>query len=210
MTMEAILRRAPVIPVLTIEDAAAAVPLARALVAGGLPVLEITLRTPAGLPAIERIARAAPEAVAGAGTVLSAGDLGRARDAGARFAVSPGTTAALLDAASGFPYLPGVATPSDIMAARAAGLRFLKFFPAETCGGTATLAAFAGPFGDIGFCPTGGIREATLRAYLDLPNVVAVGGTWLATRADMAAGSWGAVTARAARAVAIAGGTVAA
>lgn len=192
MTIDDILTRAPVIPVVTIEDAAAAVPLARALIAGGLPVIEITLRTPAALEAIGRIARELPEAVVGAGTLCNAADLARAGDAGAEFAVSPGVTPALLEAgaAGGPPLLPGIATASELMAAREAGYRRLKFFPAEPAGGIGTLKAFAGPFPEIRFCPTGGVTADNAAAYLALETVLCVGGSWMVPPAAVAAGDW--------------------
>jgi 2-dehydro-3-deoxyphosphogluconate aldolase/(4S)-4-hydroxy-2-oxoglutarate aldolase len=195
--------RAPVIPVLTVASAHDAVPLARALVAGGVPVLEVTLRTPAALAVIAAIAAEVPEAVIGAGTVLNPRDLAAARQAGARFAVSPGLTSELARAAEGFPLLPGAVTPSEIMAARDLGFNRLKFFPAGSFGGIPALASLAGPFQDVRFCPTGGVTQANLRDYLALPNVVCAGGTWLAREADIAAGNWDAITANAARAVAL-------
>ncbi|WP_119462221.1 bifunctional 4-hydroxy-2-oxoglutarate aldolase/2-dehydro-3-deoxy-phosphogluconate aldolase [Rhodospirillaceae bacterium SYSU D60014] len=192
-----------IVPVLTIERREDAVPLARALVEGGFPVLEVTLRTDAGLDAAAAIAAEVPSAVVGLGTVLTPADLDRARAVGALFAVSPGATPALLSAAadSGLPFLPGVATPSEMMQARAAGFTLLKYFPAEPSGGVAALRALRGPFPDLRFCPTGGIDEHSLRDYLALPNVVAVGGSWLAPAADIAAGAWSRITERARRAV---------
>ena len=171
----------PVIPVIVIQDVERAVPLARALVAGGVRVLEVTLRTPAGLPAIRAIAREVPEAIVGVGTLTDADEFAAARDAGAQFAVSPGLTPALVDAAraSGLPWLPGVMTPSDVIAARAAGLRQLKLFPAEQAGGLGMLKALHGPFPDVLFCPTGGVTPNTAPQFLALPNVPCVGGSWL-------------------------------
>lgn len=204
-TIADILARARVIPVLVIEDAAHAVPLARALVAGGLPVVEITLRSDAALESIRRIAAEVPDAVVGAGTVLSARDMAAARKAGARFAISPGATDALLQAAGedGLPFLPGVATASDIMRGLEAGLTCFKAFPAATIGGPAAVGAFAGPFPQARFCPTGGIKPDTAPDYLRLPNVVAVGGTWLAPRDLVSAGDWAGVEDLARRAAAL-------
>ncbi|MDR6292012.1 MULTISPECIES: bifunctional 4-hydroxy-2-oxoglutarate aldolase/2-dehydro-3-deoxy-phosphogluconate aldolase [Inquilinus] len=205
MTIDAIIARAPIIPVLTVETVEAAIPLARALVEGGLPVLEVTLRTKVALEVIAAMAQV-PGAVVGAGTVLSPADLEASRKAGAVFGVSPGLTPELARAAEGYPFLPGAVTPSEIMAARDLGYGVLKFFPAEIYGGQSALAALAGPFGGMRFCPTGGVRESNLRTYLALPNVAVVGGTWLAGKSEMAAGDWAAITARARRAVAIARG----
>ena len=187
----------PVIPVIVVEDVEHAVPLARALVAGGVRVLEVTLRTPAGLPAIRAIAREVPEAIVGVGTLTDADEFAAARDAGAQFAVSPGLTPALVDAAraSGLPWLPGVMTPSDVIAARAAGLRQLKLFPAEQAGGLGMLKALHGPFPDVLFCPTGGVTPNTAPQFLALPNVPCVGGSWLTPPAAVAAGDWNAITA---------------
>lgn len=208
-SIEAVLARTRIVPVLTIEHAEDAVPLAEALVAGGLPILEVTLRTAAAPAAIAAIARAVPGAVVGAGTILTPGDLKAARDAGAGFGVSPGLSLPLAEALEdGFPFLPGAVTPSEIMAARDFGFRTLKFFPAEIYGGAAALAALAAPFRDMRFCPTGGVREANLRSFLDLPNVPAVGGTWIATKADVAARDWPAIRAKAQRAVLLATGTL--
>lgn len=191
-TMLDILKRAPVVPVLVIEDDADAVPLARALVAGGLPALEVTLRTPAALESIRRIAAEVPEALVGVGTVMKPADFGAAREAGARFAVSPGATDTLLKAAadSGLPYLPGVATSSEVMRGVEAGLTVFKAFPAAAIGGPETVAAMGGPFPEVRFCPTGGIRSSTAADYLRLPNVVAIGGTWLAPKEKVRAGDW--------------------
>jgi 2-dehydro-3-deoxyphosphogluconate aldolase/(4S)-4-hydroxy-2-oxoglutarate aldolase len=194
---EQILRQAPVVPVLAIERLEHAVPLARALVAGGLPVLEVTLRTEAGLAAISAIAREVPEAIVGAGTVRNTGDFADAVNAGSRFVVSPGLTPALLagTADADVPLIPGIATVSELMLARDAGLSCLKFFPAEASGGAAALKAFAGPFPDIRFCPTGGVRLSNLGDYLALPTVITVGGTWLAPQALLDAGDWAGVQA---------------
>ncbi|HMB76311.1 MAG TPA: bifunctional 4-hydroxy-2-oxoglutarate aldolase/2-dehydro-3-deoxy-phosphogluconate aldolase [Kiloniellaceae bacterium] len=179
----------PVIPVLVIEDLAAAGPLARALAAGGLKALEVTLRTPAALDAIRAMTEAAPDAVVGAGTLLTPEDVRAAKAAGARFGVSPGCTGRLLDAAdaAGLPMLPGVATPSEAMAAAERGLTHLKFFPAEQNGGVPTLKAWVGPLPHLTFCPTGGVSEKNARDYLQLPNVACVGGSWVAPKDLVAA-----------------------
>jgi 2-dehydro-3-deoxyphosphogluconate aldolase/(4S)-4-hydroxy-2-oxoglutarate aldolase len=178
---DGLLALAPVIPVVVIDDAATAVPLARALAEGGLPAIEVTLRTPAAPEAIAAIAAAVPEAVVGAGTVTTAVQVDAARDAGARFLVAPGQTPALLDAlqASALPFLAGTATASDLVALRERGITTAKFFPAEAMGGTATLKALAGPFPEMRFCPTGGIDAARAPSYLALPNVACVGGSWM-------------------------------
>jgi len=188
----AIAARAPVIPVLTIERLADAVPLARALVKGGLPVLEVTFRTGVAIEALAAIVRDLPDAVVGAGTVLDEAQLRQAIAAGARFGVSPGCTAALARAieASGLPFLPGVQTVSEAMAAREQGFRLLKFFPADTAGGTEWLKAVAAPLAGLRFCPTGGIGIETAPDYLALSNVACVGGSWVAPRAAVAAGDW--------------------
>ena len=192
----------PVIPVLTIERAEDAVPLARALVAGGLRVLEITLRTAAAIKAIERIAREVPDAVTGAGTVLNPADWARAEQAGATFIVSPGLTDPLIEVAANSPlaFLPGVATAGELMRGLDAGLASFKFFPAETSGGAPALKALYGPFADIRFCPTGGITAKSAPDYLALPNVVCVGGSWVAPADAVKARDWGKITALAAEA----------
>ncbi len=191
-----VMRDAPVIPVIVLEDVAQAVPLARALVAGGIRMLEVTLRTPAALACIEAIAREVPDAVAGAGTVRSVADARAARDAGARFAVSPGYTSRVGQACRelGLPLLPGVATGSEIMAASEDGYTELKFFPAMQAGGPAMLKAWSGPFTDVRFCPTGGVSPANARDFLSLPNVVCVGGSWLTPADAVAAGDWARLT----------------
>jgi 2-dehydro-3-deoxyphosphogluconate aldolase / (4S)-4-hydroxy-2-oxoglutarate aldolase len=188
----AIAGRAPVIPVLTIEREADAVPLARALVKGGLPVLEVTLRTPAALDALREIAAEVPEAVLGAGTVLNAEQLDQAKRAGARFLVSPGCTRALAEAArtSGLPFLPGVQTVSEAMALSDQGFRLMKFFPADQAGGLGWLKAVSAPLVGLKFCPTGGIGADTAPSYLALPNVACIGGSWVAPRDAVAAGDW--------------------
>lgn len=186
---------APVIPVLVVDDVAHARPLAQALVAGGLPVLEVTLRTPAALAVIAEMATV-PGAIVGAGTVLSASDLAAALAAGARFAVSPGITAALGSAArvSGVPFLPGAASASDIIRAFELGFTRVKFFPAVAAGGLPMLRALAAPFAGVKFCPTGGITADTAAEWLAEPAVACVGGTWIARRGET---DWAAIEARA-------------
>jgi 2-dehydro-3-deoxyphosphogluconate aldolase/(4S)-4-hydroxy-2-oxoglutarate aldolase len=202
--IERILRLSPVMPVVIIEQAAIAPDLARAFVRGGIGVVEITLRTQAALPAIEAIAREVPEIAVGAGTVLSAQDLHAAADAGATFAISPGATPALLDAAASapIPYLPAVATASELMQGLAAGYHCFKFFPAGPAGGTGMLKAFAGPFPQARFCPTGGITQESVKSYLDLPNVLCAGGSWLSPADALASRDWKRVEALARRAAA--------
>lgn len=201
-----ILARAGVVPVVIVEAAEHAVPLARALVAGGLAVIEVTLRTPAALDAVRAIAAEVEGAVVGIGTVLEPAQLAAARAAGARFAVSPGATARLLDAAADgdLPLLPGVASASEAMALIARGYRFAKFFPAEPAGGPAYLSALASPLPQLRFCPTGGITQASAPRYLALPNVVCVGGSWMLPRAAIAARDWATITALSAAAMAAA------
>jgi 2-dehydro-3-deoxyphosphogluconate aldolase / (4S)-4-hydroxy-2-oxoglutarate aldolase len=205
LDIAAIAARAPVIPVLTIDRLADAVPLARALVAGGLPVLEITFRTGVALEALAAIAREVPEAIVGAGTVLDETQLRQALDAGARFGVSPGCTAALAKAvrASGLPFLPGVQTVSEALALREQGFRLLKFFPADAAGGTTWLKAVAAPLAGLRFCPTGGIGIETAPAYLALSNVACVGGSWVAPREAVAASDWSRIEHLAAAAAAL-------
>ncbi|MDE8349866.1 MAG: bifunctional 4-hydroxy-2-oxoglutarate aldolase/2-dehydro-3-deoxy-phosphogluconate aldolase [Acidocella sp.] len=191
-----ILAVAPVIPVVIIDDLAHAVPLARALVSGGLPVIEITLRTALGLDAIRAIAAEVPEAIVGVGTVLTPAQYAASAKAGARFAVSPGTTKILTDAAadSGLAPLPGVSTASEAMALIERGYQFAKFFPAEPAGGAAFLSAIASPLPQLSFCPTGGITLESAPRYLKLPNVICVGGSWMVGRAMIAATNWAAIT----------------
>ncbi|AZQ67876.1 bifunctional 4-hydroxy-2-oxoglutarate aldolase/2-dehydro-3-deoxy-phosphogluconate aldolase [Silicimonas algicola] len=186
-----ICRLAPVIPVLTVEDAATAADLARALVAGGLPALEVTLRTPAALEAIREMA-GVEGGVVGAGTLLTPKDVQAAVDAGARFGVSPGATDRLLDAAeeAGLPLLPGAVTPSEVMRLLERGYTTMKFFPAEASGGAPALKAFAGPLPRAVFCPTGGVSLKNVRDYLSLPNTVCVGGSWVAPADKVAATDW--------------------
>ena len=178
--IESIMRAAPVIPVLVIDDVAHAVPIAEALVAGGLTVLEVTLRTPCALDVIRAMARV-PGAIVGAGTVLNDADLAASMEAGAEFIVSPGLTDGLAHSAihSGVPFLPGVANAGDIMRGLDLGLSHFKFFPAETSGGIAALKALCGPFGGVQFCPTGGIKLSTAPDWLSVPEVLCVGGSWL-------------------------------
>lgn len=182
----------PVIPVIVIEDLAHAVPLARALVNGGVRVLEVTLRTPVALQAIERMAREVPEAIVGAGTLRTAADARAVKDAGAAFAVSPGFTEPLSAAcrAVDLPLLPGVSSASEVMRANDAGHSFLKLFPATAVGGVNLLKGLAGPFPDIVFCPTGGITIETAPQFLALPNVKVCGGSWLTPRDAVLAGDW--------------------
>ncbi|MDH1290592.1 bifunctional 4-hydroxy-2-oxoglutarate aldolase/2-dehydro-3-deoxy-phosphogluconate aldolase [Comamonas terrigena] len=205
LTALELMQDGPVIPVIVLNDPAHAVPMAQALVAGGVRVLEVTLRTPQGLSCIEAIARSVPEAIVGAGTVRSAGDAQACANAGARFAVSPGYTSALGRACQELrlPLLPGVATSGEIMAAQADGFNELKFFPAVQAGGSAMLKAWQGPFGDVRFCPTGGISQGNAREFLALKNVVCVGGSWLVPVEAMEQGDWSRITALAREAVAL-------
>jgi 2-dehydro-3-deoxyphosphogluconate aldolase/(4S)-4-hydroxy-2-oxoglutarate aldolase len=193
--IETTMRLAPVIPVVVINDAKAAVPMARALVAGGTPAIEVTLRTPAALDAIRAIAAEVEGAMIGVGTVLTAKDLEAARRAGARFAVSPGVSPKLLDAAddSELPLLPGAATASEVMAMLERGYRHLKFFPAVPAGGHKLLGAWASPLPQVSFCPTGGISLSNASDFLKLPNVICVGGSWLTPADKLAAGDWDAI-----------------
>ncbi len=204
-TIEAMCRKAPVIPVLVIEDAARARPLAEALVAGGLPVLEVTLRTPAALDAIRAMAQV-PGAIVGAGTLLGPDDVAAAQAAGAVFGVSPGATTRLLDAAesAGLPLLPGAATASEIMALYERGYSVQKFFPAEAAGGVPALRAIAGPIPQVRFCPTGGIGADTAARWLALGNVLCVGGSWVAPADLIASGDWAGITTLAAQAATLA------
>ncbi|GHD46412.1 2-keto-3-deoxy-phosphogluconate aldolase [Marinobacter persicus] len=187
-----ILSTCPLLPVITIHDPETAVPLCRALVEGGVRTLEITLRTCHGLQAIREVRQALPQAIVGAGTVTCTQQYRQAELAGAQFVITPGVTEAVLDFAitAPVPLLPGVATPSDLMLGYSRGYRQFKFFPAEVAGGTAALKAFAGPFPDVGFCPTGGIRQSTAGDYLALSNVAAVGGSWLTPAELIAEHNW--------------------
>ena len=197
LTALQVMQDSPVIPVIVLTDAGQAVQMARALVAGGIRMLEVTLRTPQALACIEAIARDVPEAVVGAGTVRNAADAQGSAMAGARFIVSPGYTTALGQACrdAGLPLLPGVATGSEIMMALGDGLAELKFFPALQAGGPAMLKAWSGPFGDVRFCPTGGVTAANALDFLALPNVVCVGGSWFTPPDVLARGNWAQVTA---------------
>ena len=201
---ERILRLSPVMPVVVIEEAGIAPELARAFLRGGIRVLEITLRTSAALAAIEAIARNVPEIAVGAGTVLSTDDLGAAASAGATFAISPGATPALLAAAAArpIPYKPAVAMASELMVGLAHGYHCFKFFPASAAGGTAMLKAFAGPFPQARFCPTGGITQESVKSYLELGNVLCAGGSWLSPADALAARDWKRIEALASRAAA--------
>lgn len=195
---------APVVPVLVIDDLAHAKPLAQALVAGGLPALEVTLRTPVALDVIRAMAEV-PGGVVGAGTLLTPADVKAAKAAGATFGVSPGATQRLLDACEeeGLPLLAGAVTASEVMALIERGYTVGKFFPAETSGGAAALKAFSSPLPQLKFCPTGGITLANAKTYLSLPNVLCVGGSWVAPKALMEAGDWAGITTLAAEAAAL-------
>lgn len=196
LTSLEVMQDAPVIPVIVLNDVAHAVPMARALLAGGIRMLEITMRTPVALECMKAIAREVPEAVVGAGTVRNADNARAAADAGARFAVSPGYTREVGKACRdiGLPLLPGVATSSEIMLAQEDGFTELKFFPAMQAGGAPLLKAWAGPFHDVKFCPTGGVSLENAPQLLALPNVVVVGGSWLTPSDLMAKGEWGKIT----------------
>ena len=204
-TAAEVMQDAPVIPVIVLQDRAHAVPLARALVAGGIRMLEVTLRTPVALACIEAIAKEVPEAVIGAGTVRSAADAQAAAMAGARFAVSPGYTHGVGKACHdlGLALLPGVATGSEIMMAQEDGYTALKFFPALQAGGAAMLKAWHGPFNDVRFCPTGGITAQNAREFLALPNVACVGGSWLTPADALATQDWARITRLASEAAAL-------
>jgi 2-dehydro-3-deoxyphosphogluconate aldolase / (4S)-4-hydroxy-2-oxoglutarate aldolase len=197
-----LMRVGPVVPVIVIDDLSHAVPLAHALVAGGVRVLEVTLRTPVGIRAIEAIAHEVPDAIVGAGTITRPHEFAQCIAAGACFGVSPGLTPALLEAASGcaLPLLPGVMTPSEVIAAKASGYFELKLFPAQQAGGIGMLKALAGPFPDVTFCPTGGVTAATAPEFLALPNVACVGGSWLTPKDAIMAGDWTSITALARKA----------
>ena len=186
-----------VIPVIVLDDAKDAVPLAKALVAGGLPAIEITLRTAAALESIRRVAAEVPDALVGAGTILNAAQFDEAVAAGSKFIVSPGLTPELVDAAEGspVPLLPGAVTSSEIMAALEEGYSLLKFFPAEQAGGAAYLKSLSSPFGGVRFCPTGGVSAKNAPDYLGLPNVLCVGGYWVAPTDAVSSGDWGRITA---------------
>lgn len=195
----------PVIPVIVIDDLTQAVPLARALVEGGLTVLEVTLRTPVALAAVSAIAAAVPGAIVGVGSVIDAKQFASSASAGATFAVSPGVTSELIEAAlaGSLPWLPAAQTVSEVLRLRAHGYDFLKFFPAESSGGLNFLRSLAGPVADVSFCPTGGIDALKAPNYLQLPNVRCVGGSWMCAPALVQAGDWAEVTRRARAAVAL-------
>jgi 2-dehydro-3-deoxyphosphogluconate aldolase / (4S)-4-hydroxy-2-oxoglutarate aldolase len=199
------LNRAPVLPVLSIDDLGSAVALARTLVEAGLPVLEITLRTPVALAAISAIARDVPDAIIGAGTVLSAADLRQVAEAGAQFAISPGATPALYASvgSASIPWIPAIATASELMLGLEHGHQRFKFFPAVPSGGIGALKAFAGPFAKARFCPTGGIDASTAAGFLALPNVITVGGSWMVPAAALAASDWSTIGALARTAAAL-------
>lgn len=204
-TPESVLDAVPVMPVVVIDDLATAVPVAKALVAGGLPAIELTLRTPVALEALRAIAAEVPDILLGAGTITTPAQAAAAVAAGARFLVSPGLTpdllAAMLD--TGVPFLPGTSTVSEVMAVLEAGLTEMKFFPAEAAGGTPYLKSVAGPLPQARFCPTGGITPASAPTYLSLPNVGCVGGTWITSAAAMAARDWEQISKLAAEAAAL-------
>jgi 2-dehydro-3-deoxyphosphogluconate aldolase/(4S)-4-hydroxy-2-oxoglutarate aldolase len=196
MKLEEILKLAPVVPVIVLDELAHAVPLAKALVAGGVRVLEITLRTAAAMDSMRAIMAEVPDAIVGAGTVLGPAQLAEVEKLGCAFAVSPGVTPSLLDAAKGssVPLLPGSATASEVMVLLENGYRYMKLFPAEQSGGADFLAALASPLPEARFCPTGGVNLEKAKRYLSLPNVVCVGGSWLVPKARMAAGDWDGIT----------------
>jgi 2-dehydro-3-deoxyphosphogluconate aldolase/(4S)-4-hydroxy-2-oxoglutarate aldolase len=195
--LAALFRQAHVIPVLTIERLEDAVPLAKALVAGGVHTLEVTLRTPVAIEAAKAMMAQVPDAIVGIGTILNAGDLARAEAIGVKFGISPGATPELLKAAaaSALPFAPGIATASELMQALAHGFDLVKFFPAEQAGGIKGLRALAGPFPNAQVCPTGGVGEANAATWLAEPNVVAVGGSWLCPAAEIRNGNWAGITA---------------
>lgn len=199
LKIENVMLTCPVIPVIVIDDINDAVPLAKALVKGGLKVLEVTLRTDSALEAIRKIKESVPDAVVGAGTVINPDDVSKAVAAGAEFLVSPGSCSSLIDAASqkNIPLLPGVATPSEVMALLERGFKCMKFFPAEAAGGVSMLKSIGGPLPQIKFCPTGGVTESNASDYLALNNVLCVGGTWMLDRALVAAKNWSAIEERA-------------
>jgi 2-dehydro-3-deoxyphosphogluconate aldolase/(4S)-4-hydroxy-2-oxoglutarate aldolase len=205
MTLEQIMRTGPVIPVLKVHDVEKAIPLARALVAGGLPVLEVTLRTDAAIEAIAAMCEV-EGAIVGVGTITRPEQFLLAKQAGSQFAVTPGLSPALIEAApeAGMPVLPGVMTPSELISAVESGFELLKLFPAQIAGGVGMLKSLAGPFADVGFCPTGGVTPLNMIDYLLQPNVLCVGGTWLATDALMSNEDWDGITKLAQEAVALA------
>ena len=205
LTIEELMTISPVIPVIVIDDIDDAVPLAKALVNAGLKVLEITLRTDCGLAAISKIKNEVPDAIVGAGTVVTVDDLQQSIAAGSQFIVSPGTTAALVDAAleQSIPLLPGVVTPTEAMAMLSKGIRYMKFFPAQAAGGIPMLKSIAGPLPQIKFCPTGGVTADNASDFLALDNVLCVGGTWMLSKQDIAAKNWAAIELKAQAAAAL-------
>lgn len=205
ITINDVMTTSPVMPVMVINQIEQAVPLARALVEGGLKVLEITLRTPVALECIRRIKEEVPDAIVGAGTIINTQTLHQAIDAGAQFIVSPGLTPSLLDASltCGIPILPGVVTPSEVMRLLEKGITSMKFFPAEAAGGIPMLKSIGGPLPQVTFCPTGGVNPTNARQYLALPNVACVGGSWMAPAELVDAGDWTEITRRAAEAAAL-------
>lgn len=200
-----IMRASPVMPVLVIDQVSQAVPLARALVSGGIRVLEVTLRTASALESVKAIVREVPDAIIGVGTITSTAQLAEVMDAGAVFGVSPGSSAVLLEEVQrrGFPFLPGVMTPTEVMGAHDQGFRAMKLFPAQQAGGIGMLKALAGPFPDVYFCPTGGVDGKTAVEFLALPNVGCVGGSWLAPKSMVEKGDWEGITALARQAAAL-------
>ena len=207
LEMSEILNRAPILPVLVIHELEKAVHLARSLVSGGLPVLEVTLRTDAAFESIARIKKEVPGVLCGAGTVTHTGQVPLLKDVGADFAVSPGYTQKLGNALglAEIPFLPGVSTASELMVGLDCGYSHFKFFPAEAMGGVKTLKSLGGPFPDARFCPTGGVTQDNLADYLAVPSVVSVGGSWVASNASIEAGAWGYIEQQAAQAVALVG-----
>ncbi len=205
VSIEQIMKTSPVVPVMVIDNIDDAVPLAKALVEGGLKVLEITLRTAPALEAIRRIKASVPEAIVGAGTIINTQTLQASIEAGAEFIVTPGSTAAIIDAAqaAGVPILPGVNTPSEAMALLEKGITEMKFFPAEAAGGIPMLKSIAGPLPQIQFCPTGGVNPGNAKDYLSLKNVACVGGSWMAPAELVNAGDWDEITRRAREASAL-------
>jgi 2-dehydro-3-deoxyphosphogluconate aldolase/(4S)-4-hydroxy-2-oxoglutarate aldolase len=201
--LTALFKSARIVPVLTINKIEDAVPLARALVSGGVRMLEVTLRTPVAVDAAKAIIANVPDAIVGIGTILNADDLARAQELGAKFGISPGATPELLKvaASSSLPFAPGIATASELMQALAHGFDVVKFFPAEPAGGIKALRALAGPFPHIKFCPTGGIGETNAPQWLAEPNVIAVGGSWLCQAVDIKSGNWAGITAMCERTV---------
>lgn len=205
MNIRDIMRASPVMPVIVLDSVDDAVPLAKALVAGGIRVLEVTLRTAAGMASIEAISRAVPEAIVGVGTVTRPEQFAQVKAAGAQFAVTPGLTRELAVAArqADLPLLPGVMTPSEVIAAMAEGFDAMKLFPAEQAGGIGMIKAMGGPFPDVLFCPTGGVTVESAPKYLALKNIGCVGGSWLVPKEMLANGNWAGITALAAQAAAL-------